>query len=47
MATKDENILDEREEKESVSQRRLTSYRHKSLHRQLLRGIEDCKDSQS
>lgn len=47
MATKDENILDEGEEKESASQRRLTSYRDKSLHGPFLRGNEDVRDSQS
>ena len=47
MAAKDENILDEGEEKESVSQRRLTSCRHKSLHGQFLRGIKHSRDSQS
>ena len=34
MATKDENILDEGEEKESISQRRSNSHREKALHGQ-------------
>ena len=32
MATKSENVLDEGVEKESVSRRRLSSYREKTLH---------------
>ena len=47
IATKDKNILDEGEEKESASQRRLTSYRDKSLHGPFFRGNEDVRDSQS
>ena len=44
MATKDENVLDEGVEKESVSQRRLSSYREKTLHRLYVRGTEAVRD---
>ena len=47
MATKDENNLDKGEEKESISQRRLNSFREKALHGQCLRGTEEVRDLQS
>ena len=47
MATEDEIILDEGEDKESISQRRLNSYREKALHGQYLRGTEEVRESQS
>ena len=44
VATKGENVLDEGVEKKSVSQRRLSSYREKTLHRQNVRGTEEVRD---
>ena len=44
MATKDENVLDEGVEKESVSRRRLSCYRERTLHRLYVRGTEAVRD---
>ena len=43
MATESENVLDELVEKEIISQRRLSSYREKTLHGQYVRGTEEVR----
>ena len=48
MATKSKNVLDEEVEKgKSVSQRRLSSYREKTLHGKYVRGTEKVRDLQT
>ena len=45
IATKSENLLDEGVEKDrSVSRRRLSSYREKTLNGQYVRGTEEVRD---
>ena len=47
IAVKNENILDEGEEKELISQEMLNSYKGKTLHGQFVRGTENIRDSDS
>ena len=47
IAVKNEDILDEGEEKERIRQERLNSYRGKTLHGQFVRGTENIRDSES
>ena len=46
IAIKNENVLDEGEEKEGIIQERLNSYRGKTVHEQFVRGTENISDSE-